>query len=227
MRVEIGTHVVTSDGEDMGTIRYLILDSASHQIHSVVAERGLLLKRDVEIDLGRLGEYTLEGVRLNMTAEEAEQLPPFIATRYEHPPDHVADGHDYPAAGLLWPAPIPGGGFPPFPPLVVMTERDSANGSESDDEAVPLPGSPELAVISEGSEVFSRDGNTVGVVHQVAFDGVSGRPLSIVVRRGVLFHTDVVLPAECIASVENQMVFLTMDSEKLEDLVREPAGIAG
>lgn len=75
-------------------------------------------------------------------------------------------------------------------------------------------------VISEGDDVFSQDGERIGEVHRIAFDSDTGRPTRLVVRTGLLFSHDLELPADAIASVDDGVVYLSLDKAQLP--VRSP-----
>ncbi len=42
MRTELGVHVRTSDGQDVGTIEWLILDPASRRVKAAVLRKGVV-----------------------------------------------------------------------------------------------------------------------------------------------------------------------------------------
>lgn len=71
------------------------------------------------------------------------------------------------------------------------------------------------AVISEGDMVLSRDGVEVGLVHSVVVDTVTGRPTSLVIRKGLLFVEDTTLLADSIASVEDRVIILRLIRKQL------------
>ena len=71
------------------------------------------------------------------------------------------------------------------------------------------------AVISEGDDVLSRDGKKIGEVHSVTIDTQTGRPTAIEVRKGHFFVEDTTLLADTIASVDDGVITLNMDSDQL------------
>src|ERR1041385_2970667 len=112
MRVEIGVRVQSSDGKDLGAIRNLIVDVESREVRSVVVEKGFLFKEDREVPLGQLTERSNGFIRLNMTSEEADNLPVYDESRYMEVPVDLATTLGYPPGGTIWAAPMPtSGGF--------------------------------------------------------------------------------------------------------------------
>lgn len=200
MQIELGAHVRSSDDHDVGRIAWLILDPATGQVKTAVIQKGFLLVDDIEVPLDAFTQDAEGGVRLRYTAKEIEGLPRFEQSQYAVPtPDYISAWGWPDAAGLLTPAyPLPG-------PILAgeidrgeRTEQDLAN-----------------AIIQEGSEVFSADGEKVGEVHSVIFDAGTGRTVSFVVRSGFLFTHDTELPGDAIASLDDQAVYLSLSKDQV------------
>jgi uncharacterized protein YrrD len=219
MRIQLGDEVRTRDGKDAGKIDKLIFDPASHDVKAAVVRKGFFLPDDVEIPLERL-QVEREGVvRLDCSAEQVDDLPRFYEASYTTtPPVDYTSTYDFPVGGVLWPVggigtypivgdPRLGNPMPPPVPGPSTADRDRADAHYRQDI--------ENAIIDEGSEVRSREGEKVGEIHSVAFDSASGRPTSFVVRKGFLFNEDLELPAETIASVDNGVVHLSLDKEQV------------
>ncbi|HEX2171414.1 MAG TPA: PRC-barrel domain-containing protein [Dehalococcoidia bacterium] len=199
MQVELGAHVRSSDDHAVGRITWLILDPDTGQVKKAVIQKGFLLVEDIEVPLDAFSQDVEGGVRLRYTADEVHNLSRFDQARYAEPTSTYASAWGWPdTAGLLTPVyPLPG-------PIVA----DAADrGRTLEDQA--------NAVIQEGSEVFSRDGEKVGEVHRVRFDPNTGRTLSFVVRSGFLFTHDAELPGDTIASVDDQAVYLSLTKDQV------------
>lgn len=200
MQIELGAHVRSSDDHDVGRIAWLILDPATGQVKTAVIEKGFLLVDDIEIPLDAFTEVEGGAARLRFTAKEVEGLPRFDQNQYAVPtPDYITAWGWPDSAGLLTPVyPLPGPLLASEIEMGERTERDLAN-----------------AVIQEGSEVYSADGEKVGEVHAVAFDAATGRTVSLVVRSGFLFTHDTELPGDVIASVDDQVVYLSLTKDQV------------
>jgi uncharacterized protein YrrD len=70
----------------------------------------------------------------------------------------------------------------------------------------------------QGAEVFSTDGEKVGHIDRVVLDPQTGELTHIVVRKGLLFVEDKVIPAELIGQAEEERVQLTAAVRDLEGL---------
>jgi len=219
MQLNLGQHILSSDSQDVGTIKHFILDPATIQVKAFVMEKGWLLPDDIEIPLEAAQEKGGEEVTVSYTAEQVKNLPRFDETLYTSAPPELADRLlGYPAGSLLWPT---AHAYPPFSTAGYPSPAPLADG----DIAAPLP--PEVqdrlrqlddnnAVISAGDEVLSKDGEKVGEVQNVAFDSVTGRPTHLTLRKGWLFHKDWELPADIIASVDDGIVYLKLNKTELQ-----------
>ena len=71
------------------------------------------------------------------------------------------------------------------------------------------------AIVSEGDQVLSKDGETVGEVHSVVIDSATGAITALVVRKGLLFTRDTTLLADSIASVDDGVITLALNKSQI------------
>src|SRR5579871_4504864 len=103
MKIELGEHVHSSNGHDIGTIKHLILDPANCQIKTLVVEKGWLLPDDIEIPLEVVQVDEDTGLRVRYTAEQVKSLPRFDESQYRTVPrDDTALLPPYPLGAFLW-----------------------------------------------------------------------------------------------------------------------------
>jgi uncharacterized protein YrrD len=202
MRIELGAHVRTSDDQDVGAVDRLILDPESHTVKAVVIRKGLLLARDVAIPLEAMTIGERGDIRLDYTADQVDEMPEFIEADYVTPPLEYVPRTGYPATGLYWPTAY---GVPEL-------------GAPSADEALYRQ-NLENAVVGEGSDVLSKDGEMLGQIHRLTFDEDTGRLIGIVVRQGLIFTEDVELPASLVASVDDGMIYLTLNAAEAQAML--------
>ena len=229
MHVELGAHVLTSDGQDVGKIEKLVVDPESGAVRLVVLRKGLVLARDVEVRVEELQADPDGRVRLSYTAEQVDRLPEFVESEYTAPTAGYRSPHGYPADGLVWPsgyapAGVPTAGLEPARPAPVTDVPDRATAAEIDD--FQLNRDLTNAVIEAGDAVMSRDGDKVGEVHSVTVDLETRRPTRLVVRKGFLFTSDVELPGTAIDGVDDGKVYLTLSKAEVEGAASEhrPSG---
>lgn len=214
MDIALGTHVQTSDHQDLGTVDRLILDPSSGKVRAAVVRKGFLLPNDVEIPLDTLASGPADEARVPYTADQLHHLPRFQPRNYTAPPPEYIPPAGYPASGFYWPI----GGFGLMAPRGTVAPPLTADGNVLDREtseevqAALRRQDLENAVVDEGSTVMSRDEKKVGEVHQLAFDPATGLLTHIVVRKGFLFTKDMKLPAALIASVDDGVIYLAVDA---------------
>lgn len=78
MQVELGAHVSSSDGHDVGRIDKLIVDAHTSEVTAIVLRQGLLLHRDVQVPLSTLQPDPAGGWRLTATAAQLAELPAYV-----------------------------------------------------------------------------------------------------------------------------------------------------
>lgn len=219
MELELGQHILSSDGQDIGTIKHLILDPVGKQVKTFVVEKGWFLPDDVEIPLDAIQEQSEHGLTLRYSSEQSKALPRFAEGQYlpavSEMPDSVTA---YPVGSLLLPngyvsPPVSNSGFPLFMPIL---DGEIATPTSSQEEERLRQLDENNAVISIGDEVMSGDMEKVGEVHNVFFDSGTGRPTRLIVRHGWLFHKDWEISAEMIASVDDGVIYLRQDKTQLQ-----------
>jgi hypothetical protein len=76
MAVRGGEHVHATDG-DIGQVRGLVIDSASHQVTHVLLREGHVFgRKEVAIPVGAVTGVGADGIRLNLTKQQVQGLPP-------------------------------------------------------------------------------------------------------------------------------------------------------
>jgi sporulation protein YlmC with PRC-barrel domain len=208
-RVDLSARVLTSDGQDIGRVDKLIFDPEKRRVRAVAIRRGFILHRDVEVPVDDLQAGPGGELRLTRTADQVADLPPFDESSYTSPPlDYVAPV-GIPSVGVAWPVGV-GSGLSP------ATPESGLDRQVREEIAATLYARDfENEVVGEGATVKSRDGEKVGELHRISIEAETGRVLSLVVRRGVLFGEDVELPASAISSVGDGVVYLNLNAGEL------------
>jgi hypothetical protein len=71
-----GEHIHATDG-DIGQVRGLVIDSASHQVTHVLLREGHVFgRKEVAIPIGAVTGVGADGIRLNLTKQQVQGLPP-------------------------------------------------------------------------------------------------------------------------------------------------------
>jgi sporulation protein YlmC with PRC-barrel domain len=193
--IDVGADVVTSDGEKVGTVSFVVVRPPSYSITDIVVGTGFL-GRDVVVSMDRVAAHEGTAVRLNITKDDVASLDDYVEAHYDRPSQDwfTATGLYYPGAGTLWPA----GTYYPMPTSVEVNAPAGTVG------------------ISEGLAVVSSDGHHIGSVHSVR-TGDGGQDVeAIVVRQGTLFHHDTEIPMSEVSAVEVDGVVLKGTKDDLQ-----------
>jgi len=207
MDFRIGLPVIAEDGR-AGTLERLIFDPVADQMLGLVVSQGGLMPHDVVVPLDRVLSAGEEEVRVRGTVEEIAALEGFTQAQFTEPPEEWLPPADLAAGSpyFLFPAsPYAVGAF--APPAPISAPADEA------EENKPA-GSVDLGA---ATEVFCTDG-AGGTVDRVLTDGDSDRVTHLIVRRGSLFTRDLAVPAELIATTDEQTVHLTISQQELDEL---------
>lgn len=224
MRIELGDHVRSQDGHDIGTIKHLILDPTTVKVKTLVVEKGLLLPEDMEIPLAAVLESGTDPVTVGYTAEQVHDLTRFDEQQYAPAPPTIHEAFpNIPPGGLLWPGAAMGQDFAPsgFPfglgiglPVAAMDNEERGEQPPAVEQYLHQQ-DVENAIMSAGDDVYSRDGEKIGEIHSVTVDTISGKPTAITVREGHFFGADTTFLADSIASVDDGIVTLNMNKRAL------------
>jgi sporulation protein YlmC with PRC-barrel domain len=205
MRVDLGARVITSDGEEVGRVKHLVLDPATTELRTAVVEHGLLNRESRMVPIASITSANEKEIRVDLTKDQYEQLPEFIQTDYTSPPPGYALPVSYPGGGLLWPL-----GYPS--PTI---SEPAVGGREAYQRADELrQRNLENAVIDTDSDVLSRDGEKIGEVEQFEIDSVTGKPSRLVIRKGFLLTASLEVPLSAIASVDDGAVLLNLSKDE-------------
>jgi uncharacterized protein YrrD len=219
MRVHLGDPVRSRDGQDLGAIKHLVLDPSNGYVKCVVVEKGHFLPDDVEMPLNALAGWRDAAVWVWPTAEEVRQMPRFDAGEYKPlPPEYFDTAARYGYGSLVLPLnttfpPFSAGGYPLAAPWLPLLARPLTPEQEAERRAEDRNN----AVIEAGNNVISADGHNVGQVYVLTFETETGKPLSLIIRRGILFHEDIALPAQTIASADDGVVYLNVDRDHIAE----------
>jgi sporulation protein YlmC with PRC-barrel domain len=171
----------------------------------------------VEVPVGDLRQDTSGQYSINLSSQQVNDLPEFRDANYVEPPADFALAPGFTPGSIYWPAGMmmgaprnaPLGSNQPDPVIGGdPAARDEVSNALSHEEW-------DTSVIRKGSTVTGRDGKNVGKVEDVWFDTNTGAVTGLVVRSGLLMHTDRPLDPSLIASVDEGVVYLKVDSDQV------------
>ena len=201
---EPGADVISSDGEKVGTIAYVVVKPPEMHVTDIVVSTGAIIGRDILVDIGSVSRVEDGKVYLSIDKTKFNTCPDYVELHFEQPPSGwaPAEGFYYPAETVLWPA----GMYYPQPTSVTVNAPEGTVG------------------LHEGMEVESSDGHKVGKVHAIDADEASGNVTDIVVEHGVINKHRFTISAKDIAEIHADRVTLKLtkaDVEKLQQTAAE------
>jgi sporulation protein YlmC with PRC-barrel domain len=185
MRFVFGAHVRTRDGHTVGTIDRLILDPETGDLKSVAIRQGFILHHDIEVPISSFDAGDGDDLRLAVTEAGDDYAP-----KYGAPQGNVV----YPGGGL-------------YAPIVNDDAAYAIQGAEQMGVAFSEE-DLENAVIGDGNDVISSDGEKVGELHELAFDPAGRRLTQFTLRRELFLGESVALPASLIARIDDGKITL-------------------
>lgn len=214
MELKDGVGVFTLDGEQVGKINRFVLDPATNEVTHIVVQKGWLSPGNKVVPLWMVSFATEEKVMLTRDADDFNQLPSFQETHFVKTTGENVDTAEHPtitgSATYYWYPPL---GYVGYPPAYGSLEYNPWSPVETTrnipEETVPL---------KENSKVMSSDGEYVGDVERLFVETDSNRTTHLVIKHGVLFKTQKIIPAQWVKSIEEDKVNLIVSSKLIERL---------
>lgn len=216
MRIDLGTDVFGSDGEKVGSVERIVVDSNTKDIHQFIVHRGFLTPEDKLVDIDMISSQDADGIRLDLTSDQVNELPDYIEERFIQVPEHDQDAIPFiipsamGAGAYLYGAPNIGRGYEgssdsffDAAPTVAPVIEDESNIAETD------------VMISEGTDVYGADGNKVGSVDEILV-GNDGSVNGFIVSKGFIFKKEVRIPIDWVESADGSEIRLNVTSTEAE-----------
>lgn len=220
MRINLGTKVVTSDGNEIGKIDRLVVDPRTDEMREFVVHKGFFLQHDIIIPIGavrdQIGNDDEDAIHLMLSSEDVARMPEFVEAAYVAPPDEF-----YPGAfgtvtadgGLLWPASV----YEPatttgYATTNTSTTTNVAPGAMTDTLAEARPNS---VFLTTGTDVVGRDGK-IGTVDELVVDLKRGKVTELIVRKGLFNGKEIRIPTQFIEEIDDAVVHVALSKDRLE-----------
>ncbi len=217
MQFKEGTHVYTSDGEDVGGIDRVVLDPQTDNVTGLVVRQGWLFTEDKVVPIDLVETTTEDRVTLRKSAASLHKLPVFENTYYvpvkeedygDETPDvpYASTIYGYPPVGVAW---WGYGGYLGYPPVELepqVAERTEQNIPQGD------------VAVKEGARVISQDGEHVGNVEEIFADPETNHVTHIVISQGLVFKERKLIPTNWISVPGEDEVILTVNTDVVHRL---------
>lgn len=164
-QVAIGDKVLSSDGHSMGEVKHLVVDPAKRELAAFIIDKGLFDRGRV-CDLSYVNNVDGAQVLLNLTRDEANNLPEWAEQEFIHFNESGGGSYDNAGGGVWYHMGPSGSGTPStgassfFQPAIV--------GDVS--TAIVSPIDESDIVVGKGTDVYSIDGYKLGQVDEIEFD---------------------------------------------------------
>jgi uncharacterized protein YrrD len=215
LEIKEGMKVLTPSGEEVGKINRFVLDPATNEVTHIVIQKGWLLPEDKVLPFDMVSS-TVEGkLELKEEIRDFDQLPPFEETHFvrateDYPDDPTAASdptYEYTPGYYWYPSQVnigyPGIGLGHYAWATGETRRNIP------EDTVPL---------KEGANIMSSDDKHVGDVERILVDADTNEVTHFVISQGLLFKDRKLVPIPWVKSVEEDNVYLVVNSKLLERL---------
>jgi uncharacterized protein YrrD len=202
MDLDLGKHVKTSDGHDLGKVDRLIINPETYAVEGFVVHEGFLLTRDVIVDLEDVDSIDDEGVvHLKVSEADAKNLDAFVAEKYYVPSSEQY--HSFSSQSWI-------GGAVSDP----IDYGPTHYGSEAH-LIHPSSVSSDDVILSEGTEVYDSEGKHIGSIDEIIYTP-NGLVTGLIIRAGFLFHYDVQVPIDLVSTMTHERIHLRVNAASLE-----------
>ena len=213
MRVDLDAKVRAHDGEEIGSVDRAIVDPRTNEVTHIVVRTGAIFGRDIMVQREDIERANQDGdtVQLDLSKDELEKFPDFVAENYGAPPPAwmAPAGYGFPSSGYAWPI-----AMDPMLGTVPMTMPEELTESEIEE--------PDQVTLTKGALVLDRADDDIGVVDDLRFDADTGQLQGFVLRVGGALRTlfgggdTIEVSRYQIESVGESMVKLKLAKEEIE-----------
>jgi uncharacterized protein YrrD len=209
-----GVDVFSHDGEKLGSLKHMVLKRSDLTLTHVVVDIGFLrsghhlwegglgLDYDRVVPVDQLHSVADDRVELRLTAAEFKDMPEYTQEHFEDPHDLTPDDFD-------------------LTDVVVRAQQMMGFVSNINNAwLVRKLNKPLDSVdIAEGTDVWRDEPHQkLGDIMRLLFDPENERLRAFVIRRGVIFHHEVVLPVRYVSALYDDLVHVDITDAELAQL---------
>lgn len=191
MNIGLGSDIYGNDGEKLGVVDSLVVEPDNGAVRSIVVRKGFFFPTDKILPASAVTGVDEQGVHVNLSKDDVEQLTEYMDTEYVWPPVGY-----YGSYGYMWPA----------------TSVYTAGLLVGDEVKERNPGA---IILSEGTLVVDNDNKDVGRITELATDD-KGRVVSFKVEEGFFRHHEHDIPANLVDTADDVVVRLKVAKDRLE-----------
>lgn len=246
MRLELSATVRTADGEDVGKIDQLVVDSERRTIAYFILRTGHVHNHDYIVPIDAIRSVDDDNtIHLVFTDAQLRELPEFEEGNFVVSDVSAVElgqampqGDNAllvtPSSDAQWRYVTPTGGgdiiAPAGPSGSATSEGRVYDPSDEGVVGIHDPTADQITTLSSlpewdyrigrGTKVVTRDDHTVGSFHEVDIDG-DGKPQAIVIVSGLFHRKRHAIPMNRVRSADSQQILLDMRRNEYEQLASQ------
>jgi uncharacterized protein YrrD len=209
-----GADVISADNQKVGKLHAIVMDPRDNRVTHIVVntgphfpEPGFGAPNLVTVPVDQMTEAREEKVILKCTRRKFSQMPPYVERRYASPPPSTSERRTQERpAHLLWDVGAA---------LAAALASPTRIG-------IPVESFRKAKFerhILHNAPVWRLEPQShIGDVDRVLVNEETDEIVALVIRRGVLFQHDVVLPIDYVTEVLDGFVHVRISDEELERL---------
>jgi sporulation protein YlmC with PRC-barrel domain len=212
-----GAHVESNEGKDVGRLHSIVIDPADNEVTHIVVnigphfpEPGFGAPELISVPIDQMEDAGEDKVVLRATDAEFQQFPEYVEHDFTPAPAPVERAepaeHTGPAQ-FLWNTGA----------AIVASLTGITTGIAVPAETV-RKASFERTILNDAPVWRSEPHTHVGDVERVLVDEETDEIRDLVIRRGGLFHHDVVLPVHFVTEILDGVVHVQLTDEELGSL---------
>lgn len=204
MLLKFGVDVLKQDGQKVGELESVIIDPATEEITQLIVRKGFLLTKDKLVPISLVADGNEERILLHEFEGEIEDLQDYEETHYVPVENYINNEIE----GKII-------------PMVFYSPLSASRSHAAQLTSVPvvkenLP--PEKESLKEGMDVIALDDESVGRVSEVILHPATDRTTHLLVKEGLLFKKEFLIPVEWVKEIEGSHIDLYVDSKVVEKL---------
>lgn len=193
VNIELGADIYGNDGEKLGVVDSLVMEPSNGAIQNLIVREGFFFPTDKILPASAIAQIDEQGVHVNLSKADVEQLTDYLDTEYIVPPMGFYGNYAY-----MWPA------------ASVYT-----NDLLVEDEVAERH--PGAIIISEGTLVVDSEEHDVGRITELSTDD-RGRVAGFRVEEGFFRHHEHYIPAHLVTKADGAAVHLSVAKDRLEQI---------
>ena len=209
-----GAHVESAEGKDLGRLNSIVVDPRDNEVTHIVVnagphfpEPGFGAPELINVPIDEMADAGEDKVVLGCSRDEFRNLPPYVDRDFTPAPSGAQDAGRADPAHRLWNTGV----------AIAASFASLLTGIAVPAETV-RKASFEREILND-APVWRQEPHThIGDVERVLVEEETDEIKELVIRRGGLFHEDVVLPMEYVTEIQDGVVHVQITDEELRGL---------